>query len=700
MLTLRTAGYLMPKGDVMAGLCNALAMSALLIAAMTVFTIVFVKRIRVMAAGKPDNRFDQLGTRLVRTIQVAFAQSKMFKEFGPGLMHAFIFWGFLILLVRSTSLIGRAYAGDWSSWTLFWFCPALDGWYTWLKDITELVVFFMIGWATWRRVVTRPKRLENSFSAFLILGFISFLMVSDFIYDGTRFALYNLQMAGSYSAIPTEALEGLKHELAWSPIGSVVAGWLAHGNAGAMNVVWQVFFWAHIVVLLTFLNELPLAKHFHVILSIPNVFFSRLTHPGAIEPIKDIEDQETFGVLRPTELTWKQIMDGFSCTECGRCTVNCPAFNTDKALSPKKLICDMRDFIKANQDGILKNADLGDPLRAEGRSLIDAIKEEVIWQCTTCRSCEEQCPVMITHVDKIVGYRRYLTLMEAAMDPELATCQKNLENKSNPWGLPSGERGMWMVEEMGVPLLSDKPDAEYLFYIGCSAAYDDRSKKAARAFIKLLQAAGVDFAILGPEEGCCGDTARRLGNEYLYQAQAQTNIEVFNTYKVKKIVTMCPHGYNTILNEYPQFGGNYEVVHHSVLLARLVAEGRLKLRPSEAGQKAVFHDSCYLGRYNGIYDEPRLVAGAAGLDLVEAGNSRKTGMCCGAGGGMMFRDEKEGTRVNRLRVKQLAETGASKIVSACPFCLVMCRDGVNEEGLEEKMSVSDIAEVLAERLQV
>lgn len=678
---------------------NAAAMTALILAAFSVFTVVMIRRLRVMAAGKPDNRLDHLGARLGNTVKVAFAQSKMFKEFGPGVMHAFIFWGFLILLVRSASLIGRAYAGEWSSWTLFWFWPELDGWYTFLKDITEVVVLLMVGWAAWRRLVVRPKRLENSFSAFLILGFIAFLMVSDFIYDGSRFALYTLQVGGNFTGIPAEALKGLEHELHWSPIGGMVAGWLAGGSAPGLNVVWQVFFWAHVAVLFTFLNELPLSKHFHVILSIPNVFLSRLSHPGAIEPIKDIEEQETFGVLRPTELTWKQMMDGFSCTECGRCTVNCPAFNTDKPLSPKKLICDMRDFIKANEDGILKGADLGDPLRGEGKSLIDAIREEVIWECTTCRSCEEQCPVTITHVDKIIGYRRYLTLMEAAMDPELATCQKNLENKSNPWGLPSGERAMWMVEELGVPLLSDKPDAEYLFFVGCSAAYDDRSKKAAKAFVRLLQAAGVDFAILGPEEGCCGDTARRLGNEYLYQAQAQTNIEVFNTYKVKKIVTMCPHGYNTIRNEYPQFGGNYEVVHHSVLLAGLVAEGRLKLRRDGVAGKAVFHDSCYLGRYNDIYEEPRKVAIAAGLDLVEAKNSRKIGMCCGAGGGMMFRDEKEGSRINRLRVKQLAETGASKIVSACPFCLVMCRDGVNEEGMEDKFSVSDIAEVLVERLQ-
>lgn len=671
---------------------SVIVMTAMLLIALGFFSFSMYRRIRVMAAGKPDVRWDRPGKRIVETLKVAFAQSRMFKEPGPGIMHAFIFWGFLVLLFRSASLIGRAYAPEWSSWTLFWFCPFLDGAYSWLKDITELVVLAMIAWATFRRVVVKPKRLANSFSAYLILGFIAYLMISDFIYDAARFALLN--MGGQ---IPEDAVEGMKHELAHSPIGGMVAGWLAGTSAETLKILNQVFFWSHIGVLLVFLNELPLAKHFHVILAIPNVFFQRLTAPGAIEPIKDIEEQETFGVLRPDELTWKQMMDGFACTECGRCTVNCPTFNTDKPLSPKMLICDMRDFVRRHETEIINKQDVGEGLREKNESLIDAIREEAIWECTTCRSCEEQCPVTITHVDKIIAYRRYLTLMEASMDPELATCQKNLENKSNPWGLPSGERGLWMVEELDVPLLSDKPDAEYLFFLGCSGAYDDRNRKAARAFVKLLKAAGVSFAILGPEEGCCGDTARRLGNEYLFQMQAQQNIEVFKEYGVKKIVTMCPHGYNTIKNEYPQFDGEFEVIHHSELLASLAAEGKLKF-DGTAPDTMVYHDSCYLGRYNGIYDQPRDALTSAGVSLVEADRHRATGMCCGAGGGMMFRDEKEGSRINRLRVNQLVETGAKKIVSACPFCLVMCRDGINEEGMGDDVAAFDIAEVLASRL--
>lgn len=674
-------------------LISAIAMSLMLVVALAFFSVSMAKRIRVMLAGKPDVRWDRPAKRAFEMLKVAFAQSRMFKEPGPGIMHAFIFWGFLVLLFRSASLIGRAYAPEWSSWTLFWFCPTLDGWYALLKDITELVVLLMIVWALFRRLVVRPKRLENSFSAFLILGFISYLMISDFIYDASRFALVSIG-----GVVPDTMAARISHEREWSPIGAMVAGWIDGLSPGALKAMVQVFFWSHVGVLLVFLNELPLAKHFHVILAIPNVFFMRLTHPGAIEPIRDIEEQETFGVLRPTELTWKQMMDGFACTECGRCTVNCPAVCTDKQLNPKRLICDMRDYVRENEKVILSGGDLGEKAREDGRSLIDAVRDEVIWECTTCRSCEEQCPVTITHVDKIIGYRRYLTLMEASMDPELATCQKNLENKSNPWGLPSGERGLWMVQELGVPLLSDKPDAEYLFFLGCSAAYDDRNRKAARAFVKLLNAAGVSFAILGPEEGCCGDTARRLGNEYLFQAQAQQNIEVFKEYGVRKIVTMCPHGFNTIKNEYPQFGGNFEVIHHTSLIAALVAKGKLSFEGASA-DAVVFHDSCYLGRYNGIYDAPRDALVGAGLSLVEADRSGKTAMCCGAGGGMMFRDEKEGSRINRLRVNQLVETGATRIVSACPFCLVMCRDGINEEGIDQKVSAWDVSEILAERLK-
>jgi Fe-S oxidoreductase len=457
-------------------------------------------------------------------------------------------------------------------------------------------------------------------------------------------------------------------------------------------------FWLHLGILLFFMNELPRSKHFHVITSIPNTFFASLDSPGALAPIKDIENQETFGVIEPRELTWKQIFDGYSCTECGRCTVTCPTVISGKTLSPKQLIIDTREYIKKHEADILAGKDTAE----SGETMIDYVKKEAIWACTTCRSCEENCPVSITHTDKIVDYRRRLTLMEGDYAPEIGTTMKNLENKSNPWGLAMGERGMWMVEELGVPLISEKGEAEYLYYLGCSASFDDRNKRVATALVKLLQKAGIDFAILGPEEACCGDSARRLGNEYLFQMQAQQNIEAFKQYKFKKILTACPHGYNTIKNEYPQFGGNYEVVHHAELLAQLVRDGRLALPAHGDPLRVVFHDSCYLGRYNGIYDQPRDVLKALpGVSLGEIEKSRKNGMCCGAGGGMMWKEEHEGERINRVRVKQLQEANNPEMVaSACPFCLQMNKDGIAELELSDQLKTKDIAELLAERIGV
>ncbi len=689
---------------------NAIVMTVLLVAALTWFTITMQRKIRVLLKGKPAVRWDQVPTRLWTTVKVAFGQSKMFKEPGPGLMHALIFWGFLLLLIRTISVFGRAYAGVDSNWTLFWFCPTAEGIYTLIKDVTELVVLVMILWAVWRRAVTKPERLTLSWGGYLVLGLIGTLMVTDFLYDGARFAIAAIE---GQTVFPATLVDALKHERAWAPIGSLVGAWLGGFSAEGLNVFQWVMFWIHVVALLFFLNELPLSKHFHVITSIPNVFLSRLEAPGAVAPIEDIENQEKFGVNEPRDLTWRQILDGYTCTECGRCTVTCPAHQSGKPLSPKMLICDMRDFIKAHEHDIIAGKDTvreDGPQPEDGQykvpatqagGLLDAIGEEVIWACTTCRSCEENCPVTITHTDKIIDYRRYLTLMEGRGNPEVNLAMKNLENKSNPWGMPSGERGQWMVEDLGVPLLSEKGEAEYLFYMGCSAAYEDRNKKVATAFIKLLQKAGVDFAILGNEEGCCGDSARRLGNEYLFQMQAQTNIEVFKAYNVKKIVTMCPHGYNTIRHEYPQFGGEFEVIHHSELLANLIAEGRLTLPTSGDPLRVVFHDSCYLGRYNDIYEAPRKVLkGLPGITMGRIEKERKNGMCCGAGGGLMWREEHIGERVNRLRVKQLQEANPEVIASACPFCLVMCRDGINELDLGEQLKSADIAEILAQRIGV
>lgn len=660
---------------------DAAIMTVLIGVALFFFAQVMRVKVGVLLRAKPEVRWDRVADRIEQTIRIAVAQKKMFKEPAAGLMHAFIFWGFLVLLVRSISLIGRAYDGGAFAghWTLFGFWPALDHAYTWLKDWTEVVVLVMVAYAAFRRLVLKPARLTITASGYLILGLIATLMITDFLYDGSRFA----------AGIP-----GVEAEAAHAPIGSLVAGWLRGTGPGVLTALGVAMFWLHIATLLFFLNELPRSKHFHVITSIPNVFFSKLEPPGAIRPILDLENQETFGVSKPTELTWKQILDGYSCTECGRCSVNCPAHLSGKPLNPKRLICDMRDCVKKHEQLIVAGEGIpdGEP------SLVDAVREEVIWSCTTCRSCEENCPVTIHHVDKIVDFRRYLTLMEGRVNPEVATAMKNFENKGNPWGLSSGERGAW-VAETGVPFLSEKGSTEYLYFMGCFAAYDDRNQKVARAFMSLMSKAGVDFAVLGPEEQCCGDPARRLGNEYLFQMQAQAMIEAFKGYGVRKVVTACPHCMNTIRHEYPQFGGDFEVVHHSEMLARLLRDGRIQVPPPETPERYVFHDSCYLGRYNGIYEAPReVLAACPGVEVVEVGRSRVNGMCCGAGGGLMFREEHIGERMNQVRLKQLDQAGAGAVASACPFCLVMLRDGVNELGWEERYRTLDIAEVLARRI--
>lgn len=660
---------------------DAVLMSLMIVVSLYFFVAIMRIKIGVLLKAKPEVRWDRIPDRIEQTIRIAFAQKKLFKEPAAGLMHALIFWGFLILLIRSISLIGRAYDGGAFAghWNLFWFWPALDRGYTWLKDWTELIVLVMVAYAAFRRLVLRPARLTITGSGYLILALIAILMVTDFLYDGSRIAA---------------KIEGVAEEAAYAPLGSIVASWLSGLTPSTLQSLGTAMYWFHIATLLFFLNELPRSKHFHVITSIPNVFFSKLDPPGAIRPILDIENQETFGVSKPTELTWKQILDGYSCTECGRCSVNCPAHLSGKPLNPKLLIRDIRDYVKKHERRIVAGEEIpqGEP------TIIDAVQEEVIWSCTTCRSCEENCPVTITHVDKIVDFRRFLTLMEGKVSHEVATTMKNLENKGNPWGLAAGERGAWVAEH-GFPILSEKGSAEYLYFMGCFAAYDDRNKKVALAFMRLMQKAGVDFAVLGPEEQCCGDPARRLGNEYLFQIQAQAMIETFKQYGVKKIVTACPHCMNTIRHEYRQFGGEFEVAHHSEMLARLLRDGRLELSQTEVPGRVVFHDSCYLGRYNGIFEQPReILAACRGVELVEIKRTKLNGMCCGAGGGLMFREEKIGERINRLRLKQLAEANASIIASACPFCLVMLRDAINELGLEEQHKAQDIVELLAERV--
>lgn len=681
---------------------------AALLVAMGYFAIIMQAKFRLLVAAEHRDRFFRdIPRRFANVMTYAFGQKKMFKEKGAGTMHAFIFWGFLVLQIRTLYLFICAFDPTFK-------LPLIHHPYALLKDITEVIVLAMLCWAAWRRLVTKPARLTFSGEALAILGMIGGLILSDFLLDGFAFALamkpdgYASAMFFDWAALSGagERAAAVAEEMTWAPVGAMFAHLFSGMSEGVLQSGQEIAYWVHIFIVLTLLNMLPGSKHFHVITAIPNVFFGETGPRGAIEPIRDLEHRETFGVGEVTGFTWRQYLDLYSCTECGRCSVNCPTTITGKTLNPKKLICDIRDHLYAREQEILagdKDIFAWEVAKHEA-TLVEDVKYNAIWDCTTCRACSEACPVMIEHVDKIVDLRRHLVLMEANFPKELGQTLKNLESKGNPWGLPTGDREKW-AEGLDIPHLTEAPDAEYVFWVGCAGAYDDRQKKVSRALVGILREAGVPFAILGNDEGCTGDPARRAGNEYLFQTQAQANVDMLKGYelevgstKKKTLVSHCPHCFNTIKNEYPQFGGEFEIIHHSVLIERLLREGRIKPRSTPAGTTNItYHDSCYIGRYNDIYEQPRKVLAAIpGLAVKEMARNRTSGMCCGAGGARVWMEEHDGDRINHVRVDHALETGADTVAVACPFCNLMMEDGIGAK--QAPMKSRDIAELVLESL--
>ena len=689
---------------------RALAALALLLIGGGIFARTLLGRFGLLQIAKPETRWDLVQQRIDALIEVGIGQKKMFRDPSDpasGWLHAFTFWGFLILGLRTTQLVVQAFIPEWP-------LPLIEDLYAPAKDITVAVVLIAILGFFYRRLVQKPSRINYSHEALLILGFIGGLMVTEFLYEGAHF--------GGIIAQGGDAAVQAKAHMDHAPIGKHFAALFAASSMSpkSMQIFGEVNYWLHLIIVLTFMNLLPLSKHFHVITSLPNVFLSRLEAKGALSLVPDIEkaleEEKPLGLSQPTDMTWKQVLDLFTCTECGRCEVNCPAWSTGKPLNPKMIILDLRDHLYANQaqivaearklsigaDGIATSGQVSAGEKAEAEAafpaLIAAANPDAIWSCTTCRSCSEQCPVMIEHVDKIVDMRRHLTMTRNELPKELAKTLANLESKSNPWGMASGKRGDW-AKGLNIPTVDENPDAEWLYYVGCAGSFDERAKKIAIATVQVLKAAGVSFAIFGKKEKCNGDLARRSGQEYLFQEQAKANIEMFNEYKVRRIITTCPHCFNTIKNEYPQLGGKYDVVHHSEFIAKLVEDGKLSFTDGEH-QRIVFHDSCYMGRYNEVYDEPRHVLQAIpGVELVEMDRSKKLGMCCGAGGARMWMEEKMGTRVNNLRVDQAMETKPEVIASSCPFCMTMISDGVKAKDLADSVQTKDLAEIVAERLK-
>lgn len=669
----------------------AVVLLLLLIGSLAAFAVSAYRRTRLLLKGAPSYRIDRIGTRLKELIVVGFLQRILLKEPLAGIMHVLIFWGFMVLLIRTVSLTVLGF----SPW-LFHFLMA-NPWghaYLLLKDIFEVLVVIGIGIAFYRRLVERPPRLTFSGEALFILGMIGALMLSDFIYDGSEFAL----LGKGYIEFP-DHVRYLIGAQAWTPVGSFVSGIITELPKGVLDVSSILFFFLHISIVLAFLNYLPYGKHFHVITALPNVFLRELKPKGQLRHVpemeKIIESEGTIGIDRVEAYPWKDVLDLYTCTECGRCQASCPAWATEKPLSPKKVAMDQRDHLYAKGKFLLSKKN---DKAWEGPSLIgeEVITKEVIWACTACRNCEEVCPVEIQFVQRIVDMRRYLTSMENDFPKELNATFKGMENYGNPWSLPQQKRGEW-AEGLDVPLASQAPDFEVLYWVGCAASYDERAKKTARAFVKILKAAGVKFAILGPEETCTGDSARRLGNEFLFQMLAQQNIETFKNYHVKKIVTACPHCYNTLANEYPQMGGNYEVVHSSVFIRGLIQKGKIKVRPGML-DRVVYHDPCYLGRFNDHYDEPReLVHKTTQGKPLEPQRTRANSFCCGAGGGRMWLEEHE-PRVNIARWEQLMKTEPKAVAVACPYCMTMFTDAAKAKGMEEKVPIRDVVELVAEAL--
>lgn len=684
---------------------NAIFLVVLLLAA-GFFSYNVQRLLSYLRIARPEDRGGDPLVRLRNVISVALLQKKILRDPIAGPMHALIFWGFCVLTAGTIELLVH---GSFPAFSFAFLPTPLYDFYSISQDVFGVLVLGAIAFAFYRRLVLHPPRLEGDKlehgDAYLILGAIAGLMV-------TMFAVNALELARDPESITRAKVLSLALSMP-----------LAGRSPGALAVTHGVFWWTHALLVLAFLNYLPYSKHLHIVSSIPNVYLSNSQGPGPKGVIRfmdlEAEGVEQFGAADVDQMTWKDLLDGYTCTECGRCTDACPAHITGKALSPRKIIIDTRhrlmekapllvgDRSELRHHTLLHGeGDEGNASAAailEHRLLDNFITEEELWECTTCRACIQECPVGIEHLDHIIDMRRNLVLMESRFPPEVLPTFESMERNGSPWAFRPDDRAKW-AEGLDIPtmaeLLERGEQPEILFWVGCMGSFDDRSKKISVAFARILQAAGVPFAILGQEETCNGDPARRMGNEYLYQMLAKQNIETLARYDVKTIVTFCPHCFHQIGNEYPQLGGNYEVIHHSTYIERLLEAGRVPLHTDEGRTLTMaYHDSCYLGRYNDVYDAPRetLRRALPVVTMVEPTRTRDRGMCCGAGGGRMFMEETVGKRINVERAEQLLATGADTLAVACPFCMTMISDGVKAKGSE--IPVLDISEVVASRLR-
>jgi Fe-S oxidoreductase len=670
------------------------------------FALNVQRLIRYMRLGHDENRTNDPAVRVRNVLTIGIAQSKIFRDPIAGGMHATIFWGFMVLTAGTVEILIQGVFPQFSYSLILW--HPLYQLYAASQDVFALLVIGAVAFAFYRRLVLHPRRLEGDklehTDALIILGMIGGLMVT-----------LLLTNAFQYIADPTTV----------GPE-KFVSRAIAYASASAAQrsaLIAHLFWWCHALLILTFLNYLPYSKHLHVATSLINVFLSNTSGPGQKGVMRNMDldaDVEQFGASDVEHLSWKNLLDGYSCTECGRCTAACPANITGKELSPRKIVINTRqrlmekaplvtgdrmEFLHpALVHGEGDDAGATTPTQVLEHRLLDTyISDTELWQCTSCRACVQECPVSIDQLDIINQMRRYLVLSESRFPEEIQPAFESLERNGSPWAFSPADRAKWS-EGLQIDTLAslaergERPDI--LFWVGCMGSFDDRAKKITVAFARILKACNIRFAILGQEEHCHGDPARRMGNEYLYQMLAKDTIGTLDRYEVKTIVTSCPHCFHQLGNEFPQFGGNYEVIHHSTFIERLLQEERVPLMGEEGKRLTVaYHDSCYLGRYNDIYDAPRATLKRAlpVVNIVEPKRTKDRGLCCGAGGGRMFMEERQGKRINVERTEELLATGAETIAVACPFCMTMISDGV--KAAKSEVPVLDIAEVVAGQLR-
>jgi len=654
--------------------------SVLILAALIVAFGLFFKRVirlyNIMMAveGESPERRDRLAARIKVFFVDVLGQANVRRKLMPGLAHTLIFFGFLAIQPHSLELMIQGVLPAFHIGTVV---PTLYAAYLFIADLLAAFVLFGLAYALYRRLILKPDYLTLGRDANLIILFTSVIVISFHFINAIQLVMPVAPGGFSYAGV--------------FPISAVLATALDLRalSTGQLFFGYEVFYYIHIGTILGFLIYIPGSKHLHLLAAVPNVFCKRLEVEKALLKT-DIEDEEaeTFGLGRVHEFNWFNVLNLYACTECGRCEELCPASHTGKPLSPKKIIHDYKEDLLDQADLLLSDRkEEIQPLMREGSELT----ADVLWACTTCRSCENICPVSIEHLDFLGEMRKHQVLMEASFPTEMQATFNNLENQFNPWGFSADSRADW-CQGMDVPLMTDKPDAKVLFFVGCAGSFDERAKKISQATARVLQRAGVDFAILGPEESCNGDMARRAGNEYLGQMMIQQNVEILAQYKPELILAGCPHCYNTLKNEYPEFGAAFPVVHTADYFDTLIREGRLQVDAQDLG-KLTYHDSCYLGRWNNLYDAPRNILSQANSGpLIEMDRTRSKGFCCGAGGGRMFMEETLGKRINSERAEQVVASGATSVVTACPFCTTMLNDGILET--EEKIPVQDIAEIL------